>query len=156
MKQPPSQREVEHELNLQFKYGDFEDLARELDRDPDYIRKLFNPNNPEKRSSWYQALRELAAMRRTRHGLAVDVFTVFDRFARQILFNGDKASTGLQDKELRDAIFDLVGTEIHKLPYSERLRAVQRARLEIEKFEQALMSMDLDDSDVSVESDRAS
>lgn len=85
MKHPPSQSAIELELYKEFSNGDFSAMAVWLDRDRSYISKLYNPNDTDHKSPFYLASRHLFAAKETRPDLALGLYRVWDRVARQIL-----------------------------------------------------------------------
>jgi hypothetical protein len=158
MTKPPLQREVEQELHRHFNHDDFETMAGYLGyRTGDYLSKLYNPGNPEKPATLFKGLKEIFAAKETRYELALNLYKTFDLFARKILFNGDKGkAVGLKDPQFRDSIFKFIGVELDTLPNTQKLKAVQDLRLELEKYEQGLRFNDVEDSEVEQVSNTAS
>jgi hypothetical protein len=146
----PKQAEVEHDFNQLFQYGDFEEMAAEIQtHTPDYLRKMFNPNNPEVKSGLFRGLVELNAARRTRLDLALGLYTTFCNHAQRILFNGKKSVNVDQLKQtMRKSLFDLIGAEIDRLPNTAKLKAIEKAKLDLDLYAAGLRFNDMDDSEV--------
>ena len=127
---PPSQYEIEEELNSLFRHGDKTAVAQWLDRDEGQLSRQLRPDGHED-SEFYRAVRFLDGCYRGRYGLGCDVWAFLERINAR--YQASEARDDFPSKEVFEAFH---AATVEHLPEAEQVRLSQRARHALEQFEQ--------------------
>lgn len=135
MKHIPRQHEIESFLDDIFQTGDREALAAILDCSPSLISQEFNPNNPDKKSKFYQASRQMWGAYQIRRELGDMMIQKLNCMARKWRGNGAVKNTlphliGRVSSECSDSVI----AELEKKPIDVRLLEAMQLEATIRNY----------------------